>query len=587
MILMNEQKTFLIILLMTGLIISAFPVFPIQVEGANPSSGGTDGDNPWIDGHPWGGEKWRTLYGFVMVEGSEKVEETFNVTICGDVKQDKDTREYYAVEPIYGELKDIQWADEEEFTITQQQFDEHKEDLINLTVYILGDYYRENPGSGQNELRQAYKDVQIQRPNHAPKAIARISNSDLDGNNLENWTQIESNEDPEVIYYIDSEGIQVKFYFDANSSTDEDDDDITGFYWDLDGDNAFGAYKEEQKEYPVVYLGEGDHLLGLRVSDGDMESKILDIKIIIKLPIRYPDLTIQDLQVVNKNGEEDIIKDDRAGVLAHVKNIGDNATRADLDFDVYFEYWYRDGSPEEPDWRELGTVTVSETIGVNGLKLVEAPWDTGNPDFLPGIYSFKATVDYSDTMKELREKNNVFPAEEDEMEAENITLQDGGDSGEPTISIVDVVPSKTDAWVNELVYINITLKNTGTGNARYVDIYYYVDNSFQYYKTIDSLPNDGQPVAESFVFSGDTNNTYKIKLEVRDDGEVKKTSDTFTILVSGGGGGGGGPGPDTGGGEDDSGLNENVPIIILAVVIVGGLGGSGFFFMKKKDEDVW
>ncbi len=75
---------------------------------------------------------------------------------------------------------------------------------------------------------------------------------------------------------------------------------------------------------------------------------------------------IADVQVVNKNGNEDFIQGDRVMVMAHVKNIGDDDVSDE--FEVYFEYWYRDDSPLEPVWMELGTEFVYQTIHVNGVN---------------------------------------------------------------------------------------------------------------------------------------------------------------------------------------------------------------------------
>ena len=594
---MNAHRNFLMIVAVTSLLIMAIPAFPLEIAGGE-ESGGTDPDIK-IYGEAGGGGDftWKTIHGMVLEESGEKSDEPFNVTICEEVKYNAGEQKYTPSGYVYGELNEIIWYDtpEPEFTISDEDFDAHKEDDgLNLTVSILGEYWREEPGYS-DELRQAYKEVQITRPNNAPTAIAMITSADVHGNGLwDNWTTIENNNHGEVVYYIDAADLSVEMILNASASTDPDGDNITDFRWDTDEDGAFGSESRERKMNTTVFLGEGDHTLGLIVGDGDKYSTVLDIKIIIKQPIRYPDLTVTEIQVQNKNAAEDIYKGDRCAVLAHVKNIGDNDTDSDTSFDVFFEYWYRDTSPDTPVWEELGSVRITETLGVNQLNLVEILWDTGSGDFVQGVYSFRATADYNDEMKELREQNNMFPPEGEDKNAENITLLEEPDGGDPDISIVkvelnSVEQSLTDAAVNELVWINITLKNTGTGDARYVDIYYYVDSALQYFKTIDNLPADGTEWTEDFVFSGDTNNTspgFRIKLEVRDDGSVIDTTDTLTVRVTGGGGGGPyiPPEPPE---EDDSGLNENIPIVILAVVVVAGLGGAGFFFMRKKDEDVW
>jgi hypothetical protein len=591
MISMKKQLNILITIVLIALLMMSLPGAIFCVQAAEDPEGGTDPDIRLGECQAGGSGEflWNQMHGFVMIEDQEKVDEPFNISISEDVK-------YYPVEDkwkpqghIYGELHDIIWYEEGEDgkiepwkEISLDDFYEYSDDGINLTVYVLGEYWREQPG--EDELRQAYKEVLVQRPNHAPTAVPWVVDSDEYGNgNWSGWKNISDpqdlNEDGELVYYISSEGIDVQFYLNASHSWDVDGDNITDWRWDLDGDGHFGQESRERKENTTVYLGVGDHILGLMVGDGNKYSSVVDIRIVIRTPIRYPDLTINEISVVNIDGlSSEIYKEDRAKITAHVKNIGDNESNEK--FDVYFEYKFLDTN--EP-FMELGTdprVTVTETILVNGLKLVEAVWDTGSDDFYPGNYTFRATVDPDEEVRELREQNNVFESDE------NITLFAAIDEGIPSISIVNPVEvSKYDAWVNEIVYINITLENTGTGDARYVDILYYIDGEWQHTLTVINLAKNSEETT-SFVFSGDTNKTYKLRFEIKDNGVKVDETDTYSIKVEGNIPG---PGdwtePDTPEGDDEG--NEMIPIIIAVVVVVGGIGGAGFFFMKKKDEDVW
>jgi len=514
----------------TALLIIILAAVVDRASAADPAEGGTDG-NIRVDGMAGSnGYDWNELHGFVILEEEEKVSEEFNVTISEDVRWNSEEQKYMASGHIFVELQGIHWDDEPTATISREDFDEYREDLVNLTVYILGEYLREGPG--EDEIRQAYKEVLVQRPNNAPKPVAMITNSDENENGQwDNWTTIDTNDDDEIVYYIDSEGIAVKFYLNASQSCDQDGDNVTVWRWDLDGDGEFGAENRERKMNTTVYLGEGDHLLGLIVGDEHTFSDPLCIRIVVRQSTRYPDLKIQNIHIVNKNGMEDIEKGDRCAIIAEMKNIGD--LEIEQDFDVYFEYWFRDSSPEQSDWIELGTERITDTINVNGLKLVETPWDTGISEFTPGNYSFRAYVDYNEEIKELRERNNVFPREGEDKNAENITLNAVCCGEEPDISIVDVILSKTEARVNEIVWINLTLKNDGVSVARYVDIHYFVDNEFCFFKTVDTLANDGVNWTESFVFSGDSNKTFRIKFEVKDNGLTVDASDSYLIKVWG------------------------------------------------------
>ena len=586
---MKGHTKILLSIAITGMLFMSLPGM-LFLAGADDDTGGTDPDIS-VEGNPGGGFDWNEVHGFVMSEDGTKVDEEFNITLCQEVKWRNDGEDgpnWYPSGHIFGELTNIEWDEtpEPSILIPREELEENKgedDDTVNTTVYILGKYMRDNP-HGDDEARKAYKKIQVQRPNNAPNAVAMVTIDDEYGNGMwDNWTTVETNNGEEIVYYIDSDGASVKIYLNASESWDKDGDNITEYIWDYDGDGEFGKVSNERKVNTTYWLGEGDHNLGLIVGDGNkVNEPPLDIKIVVRQPIRYADLMIQDLEVVNTNGQEEIYKGDRAIVRAQVKNNGDN--KSTEQFDVYFEYWNRD-QYEAPNWLELGSLTWTDDIEVNQLKLIETPWDTGFGDYDPGTYSFRATVDYLEQVKELREQNNMFPAEGDDRDAENVSLLANPDEGDPNINIVDVAVSKDTARVNEVVWVNITLENTGTGNARYVDIHYYIDNVNQYYKTIDLLEKDTE-WTEPFVFSGDSNNTFKVKLEVKDDGITVETSDVYSIKVWGNIN-------DPVDIEDpviddgDDGGNEMLPIIMVVVVVAAGLGGAGFFFMRKKDEDVW
>jgi len=519
------------LIFLVSIVIGILVIFSPVSGGPGGADGGTD---EHIDisanvGGSGGEFSWNSIHNFVIYENDAKMNEEMNITVCEDIKYQYAEEKWKISGYIFVHLEGIRWDDDPEPTITisQEEFEEYSEDGYNLSVMVLGEYYRNN--GNDSELRQVYKEVLVQRPNHAPVPVAMITNSDENENGQwDNWTTIDSSDDDEIVYYIDSEGIAVKFYLNASQSLDQDGDIITDVRWDLDGDGEFGAEKLERKMNTTVYLGEGDHILGLIVSDGNKDSDPLYIRIIVKQPIRYPDLTVQNIQVVNKNGLEDILKGDRCAVIAHVKNIGD--LEVDQGFDVFFEYWFRDTSPDQPDWIQLGTQRITDTIYINGLKLVEIPWDTGSSEFIPGVYSFRAIVDYEAEIKELRERNNVFPREGEDENAENITLMETCCGGEPDISIVEVMISKTEARVNEIVWINVTVENTGNKRARYVDVLNYINNDLKNNKTIDIiLPGENATI--SFAFSSENKGTYNNTFILKDNGEILGEQASVVITV--------------------------------------------------------
>ena len=65
----------------------------------------------------------------------------------------------------------------------------------------------------------------------------------------------------------------------------------------------------------------------------------------------------------------------------------------------------------------------------------------------------RAIADFNEEMKELREHNNYFPLEGEDETAENITLLENGGGGEADIVLVEAVLSKTEARVNEIVWV--------------------------------------------------------------------------------------------------------------------------------------
>jgi len=488
-------------------------------------SGGTDPDIEVEGVAGDNGFEWNQTHGFVLRESGNIVEEEFNITICEDVRFSSTESKYVPNGHIFGELHHIRWNDDPEhnITISLDDFEEYKEDSLNLTVYILGEYYREDPHGGEDELRQAYRNIIVQRPNHPPVAVAMITDSDESGNgNWGGWKNASDpkdlNENGELSYYISSEEIRILFYFNASDSWDPDGDEITEWYWDLDGDNEFGKYSSERKKNTTVYLGEGDYLLGLMVGDGNNRSRVLDIKVNISVLQTMPDLIITDVFVINMNGENEFRKGEMANVLACIKNIG--STEISDSFDVSIEYTTDTGD----DYTELGSITITELMDINQMELVEFLWDTGSEEFDPANYSFRATVDIDGRVEELNEDNNT-------IESEIIILLPSEGDGEPEISIKEVQLSKTEARVNEIIWMNITLKNTGDGNASFVDIFYYIDNVFQYYRTVTKLEKNGGEETLNFVFSRDSSSSYRVKFEVKDNGITVATSDSYSFGV--------------------------------------------------------
>jgi len=162
--------------------------------------------------------------------------------------------------------------------------------------------------------------------------------------------------------------------------------------------------------------------------------------------------------------------------------------------------------------------------------LVETTWDTDIDRFKPGEYSFRVTVDYNVDVKELREGNNVFPSADNENSSEVVFLEGGCDCGDPELEIESIIVSKYTALINEIVSVNVTIINTGDGQARYVDVYYIINNEFQYFLSVNAI-EAGMAETRSFAFTGDAYTSYSIKFEIKDDGVLVAASNQIRIYV--------------------------------------------------------
>ena len=162
-----------LLLLISILLISS------TAQAAEPTVGGTDGNITVFGEQEGGREYWNVIHHFVLIESDVKVDEFFNVTICENITFDEDNETFFPAGHIFGQLGEIRWDDEPEpsIEITPQDFDLYKEDWLTLTVYILGEYYRnttngnESGEGGERELRQAYRVITVHRWNDAPVPV--------------------------------------------------------------------------------------------------------------------------------------------------------------------------------------------------------------------------------------------------------------------------------------------------------------------------------------------------------------------------------------------------------------------------------
>ena len=482
--------------LVTGLMVLAIPaLFSVIAD-----EGGTSGTKMGAEAGGSGEFNWNDLHGFVIWEADEKIEDEFNVTICENVKEDDK-----GINPsghIFGELTGIIWDDDPEpkITISNQDFEDYRspEDDNNLTVYALGEYYdADNPDENERE-RWAYKTVTIQKPNNPPTPVARVAEEG-------NWTWINLTLESDVTFIVSS-GDDITLWFDASPSWDEDHELVTGWAWELNEDGKFGGAGETQENVSKVFsVGKSYKDLGLKVFDerGKESATSVDFTIRVKSPERKPDLTVGEIDYQNNNANKANYEvGDTIIVQPKIRNEGENDTTSG--FMVLLEYSTDNGQTNS----ELVELEITDPIPSSNFELLTYNWVTTG--FAEGQYKIRVTADINDAVDEDFEDNN-------QNTTNLISLEENVEDGDPILSIDSVVADKIEVYVNEPLNITVTVKNDGTGDGTYVDIYYYIAGEYQYYLPLDVVPW-GENATKVFQFSGDAKGVYTLAFQAQDNG---------------------------------------------------------------------
>ena len=408
--------------------------------------GGSDNDIEVYGMADGGGEfAWNDIRGFVISEDGLKIKEEFNVTVCKDISwEDGDWRPSGF---IFGELHGIHWDEQPapRITISEEDFENYKQDEKNLTVYIYGEY--EHPTLGH---RCAYEQILVQKPNHAPIAVAWVAE-------VGNWTWVDLSESSKPTLMKDPNNELFKLCFNASESWDPDGDNISSYAWDLDGDDRFGQFHDEKKMNGSAYYDAGTYHLGLMVGDGNKHSHILDFTIYVIHPIRKPDLTPMNISCENQDpGKQNYDVGDAIIISSLVKNIGNNVTKSP--FDVLFEYSRDDGAT----YTYLANITVQDNVSPNEFRNLTWLWDTNLGELTPGNYSIRVTVDSNDDIREESEDNNT-----------NTLIIHLEDNISPTITITF---PENGAVVNG----TIAISGTALDNVGIVKVEYRIPGSNQW-----------------------------------------------------------------------------------------------------------
>ena len=215
-------------------------VMVTQLSTTEGDEGGTDADIRVLGEAGRGvGQGWRTIHGFVIIENHEKDDNAFNITICEDIKWRQDEKKYVPSGHVYGALTDIYWDDNPEpsHNITLDEFDDYREDELNLTVYILGEYYRQN--GNETELRQAFKEITLKRPMEAPIPMMKIAFDD-------NWTWQYITEND--VISIPRPDVPMVLHINTSGTIDPDGDNI--ITWSII-DASDGSYLYDSDKQPL------------------------------------------------------------------------------------------------------------------------------------------------------------------------------------------------------------------------------------------------------------------------------------------------------------------------------------------------
>lgn len=486
---------------------------PVVMFAQGEDSGGSDADIAMQAAAVAGGNyQWNDVRGFAITESDEKIDDEFDVTLCQSVKGSPGEEEPSG--HIFGTKEGIQWDDDPEphISVSEADFEEFREDENNLTLYAYGEYEREGPGG--TEERYAYIEVMITKPNNPPVPIPYVT---VDGN----WTWFNLTDEDEVTFITEAGVNEISLIFDGSHSWDPDGEAVTDWKWDLDEDSKFGGAGETGENLTKVLTSGKTYNLGLKVYDerGKESTKSADFTIIIQSPAQKPDLVISEISYKNhQQGKNNYEDGDMINIYPTVKNIGHNDT--DQAFYVLIEYSMDGGDTYET----LVQLEVTEPINPSGVHPLDYSWDTdSDPKFTEGQYLIRATADNTKVIVEEVEDNNDNTTNYLNLEASTVV-------GDPDISIDTVESDIAEPKVNQEVNITVTIINEGDGDAKWVDVLYSINNEYAYQQSVEVVPAGDQAIAV-FTFTGDSEGSYTLSYQLKDDGTNINDPETISITV--------------------------------------------------------
>ena len=426
----------------------------------------------------------------------------------------------------------------------------------------------------------AYK---YRKDNNPPVPRAKISIESDFPKDDEKTIEIEEDDDGKtLIATLPKDGI-LPIHFTGEDSTDEDDDELS-YYWDIDGDGKYETgehsgdnLNETGMTYLYNYTEVGTYELKFRVADGIAESDSIFFTLEVKETEKKPELYVDAIAVENEDGEPavdaDIYKGDELRISAFIRNHDESGYGAATTRDIEVNIYYAVKSEDYDTWHIFDDMPINiGKIAKEGQKQAEIDWATSESEFSPDEYMIRVVVDEDDKEEEWDEENN-----EDEYEG-IIDVQEFIPPAAPVIAMRDIELSLSSIAVNDDVEIDVTIENTGEGDAENVFIKLYIDDTYKKASSSFTVVSGNTTKLSytsngAFVWAPSEEGTYDIKLELtyyHEGEEFKIVLEEKDIQVDPTGGGGGTNG---GGGtekhdEDDGWFLDIAPVGFLVTALL-------------------
>jgi len=426
---------------------------------------------------------------------------------------------------------------------------------------------------------KAYK---YRKTNIPPVPAAKISVEPDFPDDDEKTIEIEEDDDDYTLTAtLPKDGI-LPIYFSAEDSYDDDGDELT-YYWDIDGDGRFETgetgenLNETGETYLYNYTEVGTYDLKLRVADGIEESDSIFFHIEVEETETKPELYVDGV-AVEKDGENavdaDIYKGDELIISAFIRNHDESAFGADTTEDVLVNVYYAMDSEDYDTWHLFDDMPFNVgIINKEGLKKADITWDTSESEFSPDEYMIRVVVDETDVVVEWNEDNNT--GDYDGI----IEVQEYVPPADPLLTMRDLEFSPSSAKVNDDVLIDVTIQNTGEGDAEAVFIKLYIEGTYKKASSYFAVPAGNTTklsytANEAFDWSPGQEGTYDIKLELiyyigGDEQKLEVEDEVQIDPIEGGGGGGGGSGTEEHGDDDEGWFLDIAPVgaMVMAMLV--------------------